>query len=68
MKVSRHTVKATRSCDDWDDDYPPYYETGSSYELSDETPRFRSVSPAAHRAMHQKPITTAVLGFHRPKP
>lgn len=34
MKVRRTIVKAVRSCDDdWDDDWPPYYETGQSYEL-----------------------------------
>jgi hypothetical protein len=65
MKVRRHTVKATRACDDWEDDYPPWYETGQSYELADESSRFRSVSPAAHRAMNTKPASS--IGFHRPK-
>lgn len=65
MKVRRHIVKAIRSCDDDDQDWPPYYETGTSYELSDDAPRLRSVSPAAQRAMHAKPATS--IGFHRPK-
>lgn len=67
MKVARHVVKASRSCDDWHEDETPWYETGTSYELGDEGPRFRSVSPAAHRAMNQKPATTATIGFHRPR-
>lgn len=66
MKVRRHVVKAIRACDDWDDeDYSPWYETGTSYELSDESRRFRSVSPAAHRAMSVRP--SATIGFHKPK-
>lgn len=67
MKVRRQTIKAARSCDDdWDDDWSPYYETGSSYEIGGpvERPRLRSVSPAAHKAMnHQRPRP---VGFHKP--
>ncbi len=66
MKIGRHVVKATRACDDWYDDEAPYFYTGSAYELSDESPRFRSVSPAAHRAMNVRPATA--IGFHKPRP
>lgn len=57
MKLRRRVVKANRACDDWDDDYPPYYETGTSYELGGPVvrPRLRSVSPAAHAAIHYRP-------------
>lgn len=67
MKVRRHVVKGVRSCDDWDDDCPPWYEAGTSYEFSDDSSssRFRSVSPAAHRAMNIRPAS--LIGFHRPK-
>ena len=65
MKVRRHAVKDTRSCDDWYEDESPYYYTGTADDLSDEAPRFRSVSPAAHRAMMAKPAAT--IGFHKPR-
>ena len=65
MKVRRHTVKLTRACDDWYEDEAPWYETGSAYELSDDSPRFHSVSLAAHQAMSIKPAEP--IGFHRPK-
>lgn len=68
MKVRRHVVKATRACDDdWNDDWPPYYEAGTSYELGGpaEPQRLRSVSPAAHAAIHHRVPRT--IGFHKPK-
>lgn len=65
MKVRRHIVKAVRACDDdWYEDETPYLYAGTSYELGDESPRFRSVSREAHRAMNAKPA--AAIGFHRP--
>jgi hypothetical protein len=64
--------------DDWDDeDWPPWFEAGTCYELSgqEEPPRFKSVSPAAHRAfqigkaMKAREVAESQrgpLGFHRP--
>lgn len=65
MKLSDRRIKH-RACDDYDDDWPPYYETGTSYELGGETlpARLRSVSPAAHAAIHHRP--SRPVGFHRP--
>lgn len=66
MRVRRHVVKASRACDDdWYEDETPYYYTGTSYELGDESPRFRSVSREAHRAMNAK--TGPAIGFHKPR-
>ena len=64
-KLRRVVVKAARACDDWYEDEAPYYYAGTSYELSDDAPRFRSVSPAAHRAIHGR--SSATIGFHRPR-
>jgi hypothetical protein len=55
----------------WDDDEPIWFIVGSG-EGQDvpETPRFKSVSPAAHRAfeigkrMQERPRRP--VGFHRP--
>lgn len=66
MKRKHRVIKCIRSCDDWCDDESPYYHTGSAYELSDDAPRFRSVSYAAHRAMMA--TTIVPIGFHKPKP
>jgi hypothetical protein len=64
--------------DDWDDeDWLPWFEVGSSCELSgqEEPPRFRSVSPAAHRAFQIGKAIKAQedaasqcvpIGLHRP--
>ncbi len=57
-------------CDDYEDDWPPYYEHGSSYELSgpNERPKLRSVSHAAHAAMNATPSRPAnPMGFHIPR-
>jgi hypothetical protein len=64
VKLNRQTVKR-RAFDDWYEDEAPWYYTWSAYDLSDEAPRFRSVSQAAHQAMR---ITASTpIGFHRPK-
>jgi len=68
MKVRRQIVKAVRSCDDdRDDDEAPYYETGSTYEEGGPVVprRLRSVSPAAHAAIHHRPARS--IGFHKPR-
>lgn len=64
MKLKTRIIKH-RACDDWYEDEAPCYHTGSAYDLGDETPRFRSVSPAAHQAM--KATTSPAIGFHKPK-
>lgn len=64
--------------DDFDEYWPAWLDVGTSYELSgrEEPPRFRSVSPAAHRALQIGKAMQAreaaeagrgPLGFHRPK-
>jgi hypothetical protein len=63
--------------DDWDDDdWIIWFGVGSAEPLQEvETPRFRSVSPAAHRcfqidrdrAEHRARMSgRAPIGFHRP--
>lgn len=59
--------------DDYDDDDLPWFETGTAYDLSgqDEPPRFRSLSPNAHRAIQIGKAMARVrgkgpIGFHRP--
>jgi len=64
MKLARRTIKASRACDDWYDDEPVWFYVGSAEVLGDAAPRFRSVSPAAHRAMSAS--SAPVIGFHRP--
>jgi hypothetical protein len=65
VKVRRPAVKPTRSCDDWYEDDAPHYVMGAAYDMSDEAPRFRSVSEAAHHAM--RATNRPTIGFHRPK-
>lgn len=57
--------------DDWDDEYLPWFDVGSGHGLDlPETPRFKSVSPAAHKAiqigLQQRASERGPLGFHRP--
>lgn len=54
-------------CDDYEEDWPPYFERGDSYELSSERPKLKSVSEAAHRAYSMKAQERGPLGFHRPR-
>jgi hypothetical protein len=64
MKLRRSTVK--RSCDDWDDDWLPWFEVGSHWDLGqDEVRKPRSVSKAAFRALRHLP--GPVIGFHKPR-
>lgn len=65
MKVRRQSIKRTRACDDWYEDESPYYYAGQAYDLSDDAPRLRSVSQAAHHAMRASSRPT--IGFHKPK-
>lgn len=64
MKITRPVVK--RSCDDdYDDDWPPYFETGTSFTISEtDRPKPRSMSRAAHTAIHYRPLSR--IGFHKP--
>lgn len=63
MKLRRSTVK--RSCDDYDDEWLPWFEVGSHWDLGqDEVRKPRSVSKAAFRAFSHRPSTT--IGFHKP--
>ena len=64
MKIQSRRIK-TRASDDWYEDEAAYLYAGSAYELSDDAPRFHSVSPAAHRAIHGK--GSPAIGFHRPR-
>ena len=57
--------------DDWEDDYPPWFDVGSGHGLDlPETPRFKSVSPAAHKAIQigrqMRDSERGPLGFHKP--
>jgi len=65
VRLRTRTIKRARACDDWYEDESPHYWTGSSYELGDDAPRLRSVSPAAHHAI--RATNRPTIGFHRPK-
>ena len=63
MKLTRSVVK--RSCDDWEDDWLPYFETGQTFSISEtDAPKPHSMSRAAHTAIHHRPANR--IGFHRP--
>jgi len=64
MKLRRRIIK-TRACDDWYDDEPVWFTVGSAETIGDGGHRFRSVSPAAHRAMNARPAPA--IGFHKPR-
>lgn len=64
MKLRTRTIKH-RSCDDWYEDESPYYQIGTAYGLSDDAPRFRSASQAAHDAM--RTTSRPTIGFHKPR-
>ena len=67
MKARRFVVR-TCDCDDYDDDGRPYFELGTAYDLStNERPKRRSVSDAAHMAMSINATPRQPIGFHRPK-
>ena len=54
--------------DDWEDELP-WFDVGSGHGLDlPETPRFRSVSPAAHKAIQIGKVMSerGPLGFHKP--
>lgn len=55
-----------RACDDWYDDEPVWLTMGHAESNGDTGHRYRSVSPAAHRAMNAQ--TAPVIGFHKPRP
>lgn len=55
--------------DDWYEDAPPWFDVGSGHGLDlPETPRFKSVSPAAHKAIQigKAMKERGPLGFHKP--
>lgn len=57
--------------DDWYEDDLPWFDVGSGHGLDlPETPRFKSVSPAAHKAIQigkaARESERGPLGFHRP--
>ena len=52
--MKRQAIK--RACDDYEEDWPPYYEVGQHWDLgSNPVAKLKSVSQAAHKAMQWRP-------------